>query len=470
MKRVGFGRIVTTTHIEGQARSEWRTYTLLRNIGARPTRRRVLWPQVAGATSQTNKVKIVASYHLSAQPVKRSEGRSVVAMAAYRAGCLLQDRRRGVVIDFRRRRGVAHAEILSPPGSAGWLTDREQLWNYVERIERRVDAQLAREINMALPHELTDAERLDLVRGFVKEQFVAKGMVADIALHRPVPEKGDDPRNFHAHVLLTLRQAQADGLRAVKTREWNSDSMLLAWRAAWAEHQNRALQRSGHKDRVDHRSFAARKVEAERTGEWVEARRLDRVPEVHVGPMTRKASRWVEPESRDKFVGPNRKARSGRRALRYTTIDRGSRAAENIRRLTSNVKAMRVDLEKVERHLVVLRKHLRRYERAIRERRSQSQHAQEQSNRASALLHARLRRRQVLWLIEQLDLLFADLLGIREAQLMRRTVWRNRLGRSRQFDFSELPGGGRRRFLDRLEESARSHSFPTNTNAARSDS
>jgi hypothetical protein len=101
----------------------------------------------------------MASYHLSAQPVKRSEGRSVVAMAAYRAGVALKDQRRDSVVDYRRRRGVVHEEIAVPDGCADWLKDHETLWKHVEAIEQRRDAQLAREINVALPHELSDAER-----------------------------------------------------------------------------------------------------------------------------------------------------------------------------------------------------------------------------------------------------------------------------------------------------------------------
>jgi ATP-dependent exoDNAse (exonuclease V) alpha subunit len=203
----------------------------------------------------------MASYHLSAQPVKRSEGRSVVAMAAYRAGVRLKDERRDNEADYRRRKGIAHTEIMVPEGAAEWLADRERLWNYVERIENRRDAQLAREINMALPHELTDAERVELVRTFVRQEFVSRGMVVDFAIHKPVPEKGDDPRNYHAHLLLTLRQAEAKGLRRVKTREWNSDTMLVAWREAWAKFQNEALRRHGHKATVDHRSLAAQKAD-----------------------------------------------------------------------------------------------------------------------------------------------------------------------------------------------------------------
>lgn len=120
---------------------------------------------------------------------------------------------------------------MVPPGAAPWLAHRELLWGTVERMETREDAQLAREFNMALPHELDAAQRLDLVRDFVQRNFVNRGMVADIALHDPVREEGQNPRNFHAHVMLTLRKATPDGLHPVKTREWNSKELLALWRS-----------------------------------------------------------------------------------------------------------------------------------------------------------------------------------------------------------------------------------------------
>jgi hypothetical protein len=208
-------------------------------------------------------------------------------MAAYRAGQKLTDETSGRVADFSGRRGVVHSEIMAPEGSAPWLRDRERLWNYVEKIELRKDAQLGREINLALPAELSDAERLELVRTFVAEQFVALGMVADIAIHQPVPEKGDDIRNHHAHVLLTLRQATAEGLRRVKTREWNSDTVLKGWRAAWSEAQNRALAQANRRERVDHRTLEAQRQQAAAEGNRQKAAELNRKPETHIGPRAR---------------------------------------------------------------------------------------------------------------------------------------------------------------------------------------
>jgi hypothetical protein len=392
----------------------------------------------------------MASYHLSAQPVKRSEGRSVVAMAAYRAGARLKDERRGIEVDFRRRRGVVHNEILAPEGAAAWLLDRESLWNGVERMEARRDAQLAREINMALPHELDASERLALVRTFVLEHFVALGMVADIAIHAPVVEKGDDPRNFHAHVLLTMRQAGGGGLRSVKTREWNSENVLVRWRAAWAERQNGALQRQGLSQRVDHRSLADQRSKALERGDRVAAATLQRTPEIHVGPKARKASRQQAPKSKVRLVG--RKMKQGKRSLRYIEIDRGSRREWNMRALKNNAEAFGKVVARTEARLTRMRKRLDSYNRVLnvhlspapsRKRPHPINVAGLFSSRAARFAHVRERRRQLLWMIDQLDRLFLALLGIRESQLLRHTAWANKLTWQRAHHMPPLPGFGR---------------------------
>jgi hypothetical protein len=261
----------------------------------------------------------VAIYHFSAQVLGRGKGRrnldgtprktgdNAVKAAAYRAGSKLTDRRTEATYDYSHRRGVAHAEIIAPHGTAEWLTDRDQLWNAVERMEGRRDAQLAREINIALPHQLGHASRVALVRNFVREQFVSLGMVADVALHNPVPEKGDDPRNVHAHVMLTLRKATRAGLHTVKTREWNARVNLERWRAAWQDHVNLALEREGHMARVDHRTLMAQRADAVARGDRRAARVLDRQPEIHVGPRPKAMNgRKVTPTSRPRAVGAPR--------------------------------------------------------------------------------------------------------------------------------------------------------------------
>jgi len=258
----------------------------------------------------------VAIYHFSAQVLGRGQGRknldgtpkrkpdNAVAAAAYRAGEKLHDTRSGQTQDYSRKQGIAHREIIVPEGGALWLADREKLWNTVERMERRADAQLAREINLALPHELSAEARRELVQAYIRTQFTSRGMVADFALHDPVPARGDHPQNFHAHIMLTLRQATKAGLHEVKTREWNSRALLGEWRTAWQDQANLALERAGHHARIDHRSLVAQRDEAKARGDRKAAMLLNRAPEIHVGPKPRAMQgRGVEPTSRARRTG-----------------------------------------------------------------------------------------------------------------------------------------------------------------------
>ncbi|MCP4099742.1 MAG: MobA/MobL family protein, partial [Planctomycetaceae bacterium] len=177
----------------------------------------------------------------------------------------------GEIHDYTRKSGVLHSEVMAPDATPDWMQDRAQLWNAVEAVESRKNSQLAREIQLSLPHELTHEQRRELVRDFVQEQFVGQGMIADIAIHSP--DKGGDQRNHHAHVMLTMRELTGEGFHpkkaTEKARSWNSDDQLLQWREQWAHHQNRSLERHGHKTRVDHRSF--------------EAQGIDREPSQHMG-------------------------------------------------------------------------------------------------------------------------------------------------------------------------------------------
>lgn len=239
----------------------------------------------------------MASYHLSAQIIQRSQGRSAIAAAAYRSGSRIENQSNGEVHDYCARRGVVHREILVPAGAASFLADRSKLWNYVEQIEVRKDAQLAREINLALPHELDAGQQKEMLLSFVREAFVSRGMVADVAIHAPVLEKGDHPNNHHAHIMLTLRQATADGLCKVKTREWNSDAVLVLWRNMWADHQNRALERAGVAARIDHRSLFTQKQSAAARGDLIKVAALNREAEIHIGQKARKRTSRASRES-----------------------------------------------------------------------------------------------------------------------------------------------------------------------------
>ena len=217
----------------------------------------------------------MAIYHLQAKTISRASGRCVVQAAAYRAAEDLQLDKTGEHFDYTRKQGVEHREIMAPEGAPAWVTDRARLWNGIEAVEKRIDAQLAREIEIALPVELNLAQQVALVREFVGESFVAQGMVADIAIHR------DDPGNPHAHILLSMRQLNETGF-GPKNREWNSRQQLQVWREAWAEKANQHLARAGIEMSIDHRSHAARGINLEpgqKLGLDVTRREADNLPD-----------------------------------------------------------------------------------------------------------------------------------------------------------------------------------------------
>jgi hypothetical protein len=191
--------------------------------------------------------------------ISRSQGRSATAAIAYRVAERIEDRRTGLTFDYAARGGVDHTEILAPDHAPDWVRDRSELWNRVEESETRKNSQVAREVRVALPAELTHAQRVELVRAFAQEQFVDRGMIADIALHAPGRD-GDD-RNHHAHILLTTREIGPEGF-TTKNRDWNKVEVLEGWREAWARDSNAALERAGIEDRVDHRTLEAQRDEA----------------------------------------------------------------------------------------------------------------------------------------------------------------------------------------------------------------
>ncbi len=201
----------------------------------------------------------MAIYHLRATMISRSQGRSATAASAYRVAERIEDRRTGLTFDYAARGGVDHTEILAPDHAPDWVRDRSELWNRVEESETRKNSQVAREVRVALPDELTHAQRVALVRDYAQAQFVDRGMVADIALHAPGRE--GDERNHHAHILLTTREVDADGF-TTKNRDWNKVEVLEGWREAWARDSNAALERAGIEDRVDHRTLVAQRDEA----------------------------------------------------------------------------------------------------------------------------------------------------------------------------------------------------------------
>ena len=230
----------------------------------------------------------MAIYHLCIKIISRGKGKSAVAASAYRSGEKIKNEYDGVVHDFTRKGGIAHTEILLPQNAPKEFSDRGTLWNSVEKIEKSKNSQLAREIEVALPKELDREKQINLVRDYVKENFVKVGMCADIALH----DKNDE--NPHAHILLTMRPLNEDKTwgaksrkeyildengvklkdgnyktRKINTVDWNEQDKAEHWRKAWADITNKYLEENNVQDKVDHRSY-------QRQG-------IEQIPTIHLG-------------------------------------------------------------------------------------------------------------------------------------------------------------------------------------------
>ncbi|MGF9562928.1 Ti-type conjugative transfer relaxase TraA [Neorhizobium sp. BT27B] len=229
----------------------------------------------------------MAIYHCSMKPVARSGGRSAVAAVAYRTASRLLNERDGLMHDFTAKRGVDRCEILAPEGvEAEWAKDRAALWNAVEQAEKRKDARVAREFELALPHELSRERQIALTRAFAQDLADRYGAAVDFAIHRPTGDT--DIRNVHAHVMMTTREVTAEGLgeKTLIEREnkWllnnnqpTSHMQLRDIRQSWENHANRELARAGLDIRVDHRSHQERGLEIEPTEHMgVHASQMDR--------------------------------------------------------------------------------------------------------------------------------------------------------------------------------------------------
>ena len=232
----------------------------------------------------------IAIYHCSIKIVSRGKGKSAVAAAAYRSGEKLTNEWDGLTHDYTKKGGVVHSEILLPAHAPPAFSDRSTLWNSVELSEKSNNAQLAREVEIALPVELSREEQTRLVREYCSSQFVSKGMIADFNLH---DTGGGNP---HAHILLTMRPLDEKGAwlpkskkeyvldengekirlpsgryktRKVDLVDWNNRENAEVWRRAWADLANEYLEKNNRPERIDHRSY-------ERQG-------IDQIPTVHIG-------------------------------------------------------------------------------------------------------------------------------------------------------------------------------------------
>ena len=276
----------------------------------------------------------MAIYRFEAKIISRNGERSTVASAsyrtgkcatsaaAYRAGATLTDERTGQRYDYTNKRGVMGAEIILPAGAPAWMKDRSQLWNAIEKIEKRKDAQLARDFILSLPHELSHAQRVALTQEFVREQFANKGYVADIAWHSP--HKGDS-LNHHAHVMVTMRKVEGDGFARLKERPAPGVHPAKAWkdelgrlRQAWEDTANKHLAAAGLEVRIDCRSN--------------EAQGNGRVPEPKMGSL----AAVIERDGRESLAGHDMR---------------------EIRQHNAEVKALKVEHAKAEAEIIDLQLH-----------------------------------------------------------------------------------------------------------------
>jgi hypothetical protein len=219
----------------------------------------------------------MATYFLRARHISRGKGARATRAAAYRAGERIRDERTSEVYDHSDRRDVAHKEVVLPSDLAGrddmaWTQNRATLWNAMEHAGLRRNSRLAREWLVFLPQDLTSEQRSRLVRTFATELANKYRCALDCSIHQPRP--GADPRNHHAHLLMTTREVSPDGVGLRTTLEWGGRERhlrglgpardeYLAIRERWAQVTNEALQEAGLAARVDHRGFARQGIDRE---------------------------------------------------------------------------------------------------------------------------------------------------------------------------------------------------------------
>lgn len=245
----------------------------------------------------------MAIFHCNAHPIGRGSGRSIVAAAAYITASKITDERTGLIHNFRNKSGVIFAEIMPPNDAPSWSSDRDKVWNYAEQAEnkstRRATATTGREFRIAIPNELASEARISVVREFVLYLVNTYSAIADYAIH--APSKDGDEKNFHAHILISDRVLENTGF-SKKIRVLNVANggrcAINEIRSKWAHIANRYLEAAGVHSRIDHRSNAARGIDAE--------------PTVHLGQRASGMERKGEASD----IGDINRAINARNALR----------------------------------------------------------------------------------------------------------------------------------------------------------
>jgi hypothetical protein len=235
----------------------------------------------------------LAIYHCSLRVFSRSDGHSAVAAAAYRAGAVLHDERRGFTHRYHNRKGVVASFILTPPQAPDTTRDRLLLWNAVEAAENRKNSRVAREIILALPHELPAPAREALARDMSLWLVERYNVAVDTSLHSPVAGDGHDPRNHHAHLLFTTREVTKDGL-GKKTRILDDKAQgpqeVELIRTIWETLANDALEQAGLSHaKIDRHTLADQGI--------------DRVPQIHIGAEGKAAKEKTEDKEDEEDEG-----------------------------------------------------------------------------------------------------------------------------------------------------------------------
>lgn len=279
----------------------------------------------------------MAIFHLSVKTVSRSAGRSATAAAAYRAGVKITDERTGEIHDYTRKGGVESADLVLPDGAPEWAADRVALWNAAEQAETRKNSTVAREFEIALPDELTAAERHRLAHDLAREIVERHGCAADVAIHAPGAD--GDHRNHHAHILLSTRRLGPDGFTE-KTRELDDQKtgpqLVTEWRERFASLQNERLRQAGIDARVDHRRL--------------EAQGIDREPTRHLGPAASGYERRTGEPSRKRLDFEAEVAERLARAQAAGELERASRQIDrSILDLSGDLEAAKAERLQAER-------------------------------------------------------------------------------------------------------------------------
>lgn len=234
------------------------------------------------------------SLHTHVDIVTRSKGASVIAKAAYNARDKLNDEHYGKVHDYSKKEDLVFSKIFLPEHISKEFSDREYLWNSVEKIEKSKNSQLARNLLFTLPRELNEEDRIKLISEFIEENFTSKGMIADCNIHNPLAS--DNEEQPHAHILLTLREIDSEGKwkpkcrkeyildengekiklksgnyksRKVNLNDWNEPDKAKEWRENFSKKANEYLEKNGIVKRIDPRTF--------------EDQGREELPQIHLG-------------------------------------------------------------------------------------------------------------------------------------------------------------------------------------------